>query len=925
MKMRVPVKNMSVRGMKKHAPFHLSKSGLLCASVAAIVLAQVEPVQAAEDIVLEEVLVESTYRKSLERARDLKRAAIGSQDSIVAEDIADFPDLNLADSLQRVPGVAITREGGEGRQISLRGLGPDFTRVQLNGMEALATSASAMDSRGAISRSRAFDFNVFASELFNQIDVKKSYQASLDEGGIGGTVNLRTAKPFDFDGLTSVVSLQMGDNTQTDSRDPRIAAIVSNTWDTFGALFSASYSMRDTNEQGYNGYRWRKRTRTNSGEDPQYSESLSQEVKTALEGGQIFFMRGNRYTVWENEQERLGLTSALQFRPTDNLSFDLDVLYSKLSNNRNEWHLPTAGSSSTALGFINDLEIQPAADGDGYEAVYGNFSNVSLRTESREDEDITRFTQITLASTWDVTDDLVVKATLGHAKSDFKQPQRDKYYIETIGGLTTDFRGSNRFYGVNTYTFDPADTSVWNFKELDAQEEEILNEFDNLQVVTEYTIDDTSMLRAGVARKTFENIGSRRARNDVGRDTKPAPLNQTVRTVDQLAFVFTGHDKFDWIGADVNEAFAFYGVNPDLGEEYNVDSSDYKVKEETSSAFVEYEWEQDFISNTTLRGNIGLRYYATDITSSGVSSGVAVNLERDYSGVLPTLNLAWELSEDVVLRGSASKNLTRPSLGELSVSGNVNNDPNGSTGLQVSAGNPALEPFESMNYDASLEWYFSDTGAVALGMFYKDIDNFIADESATVPYSETGFPLSLLGVGQTGSTPYLYKRPMNGSSTDIKGVELSFQSDLTFLPEPFNRLGVVANYTFSDGEFLFENVQGQAGLNQVKNFPGLSEHSANFTLYYETDVWGARVSSAYRSDYLTDGNGTGGDEDERGFHATTNVDLSAFYQLNDNLKLTFEGLNLTDVAEEQYSDTADRLYNTTTSGTTYYLGVSYKF
>ncbi|MEI8654930.1 TonB-dependent receptor plug domain-containing protein [Pseudoalteromonas sp. Hal273] len=208
---------------------------------------------------VEEIDVQG-YRNSLLKAKDLKRNAVGAQDSIVAEDIADFPDLNLADSLQRVPGIAITREGGEGRQISLRGLGPNFTQVQLNGMEALGTSSSAMDSRGSVSRSRAFDFNIFASELFQRVDVKKSFSAEMDEGGIGGTVGLHTAKPFDFDGFNTALSGQLGDNSQTDDVSPRVAALISNTWDDkFGALFSIAYSKRDVNEQGYNTYRWRKK------------------------------------------------------------------------------------------------------------------------------------------------------------------------------------------------------------------------------------------------------------------------------------------------------------------------------------------------------------------------------------------------------------------------------------------------------------------------------------------------------------------------------------------------------------------------------------------------------------------------------------------------------------------------------------------
>ena len=192
------------------------------------------------------------YRRSLIQAKDLKKDALGTQDTILAEDIADFPDLNLAESLQRVPGVTINREAGEGRQISLRGLNADFTQVQLNGMEALGTSSSSMDSRGSTNNSRSFDFNIFASELFNQIDVKKSYSADMDEGGIGGTVGLYTAKPFEYDGFRSAISAQAGDNSNTNDTSPRIAALVSNTWDKFGALVSVAYSNRlyNTSQSG---------------------------------------------------------------------------------------------------------------------------------------------------------------------------------------------------------------------------------------------------------------------------------------------------------------------------------------------------------------------------------------------------------------------------------------------------------------------------------------------------------------------------------------------------------------------------------------------------------------------------------------------------------------------------------------------------
>ena len=872
------------------------------------------------DVEIQEIIEVKGFRSSLIKARDLKRNAIGSQDSIVAEDIADFPDLNLADSLQRVPGISITREGGEGRNISLRGLGPDFARVQVNGMEGLATSASAMDSRGAVSRSRAFDFNIFASELFNQIDVKKSYQASLDEGGIGGTVNLRSAKPFDYDGFTAAASAQMGTNSQTEGTDPRMSIIVSDTWGNFGALFSASYSQRDINEQGYNGYRWRKRTVDAEG----YSDSLSQDVKTALENGEIFFNRGNRYSVWQNEQTRTGLATSLQYRPSPDFTFDFDILYSELENNRAEFHLPTSGSSSTAIGYIDALEIIPASDGDGFEAVYGEFSNTPLRTETREDLDTTKFTQITLTNKWNVTDDLLLTTLIGHSSSKFSQPKRDKFYVESMGNITTDYRGSRRFDPVNTYSITPTDADVWTFREIDLREDRIDNTYDMLAINGSYILTNDASLKFGVSFKKFENSRELRDNNDIGRNQE-APQNNEVRSIDQFAYAYTNHDDIDWIAIDLNSAMDFYGVNRDLGAASIVTSATGKVEEDTNAAYVEYEW-VNYFSDSTLRGNIGLRYYDTQITSYGITNGVAVDIGSDYNGVLPTLNLAWEPTEETVVRFSAAKNVTRPSLGSLGVSGEVQVDPDGARGLDVSAGNPKLQPYESDNYDMSFEWYFSEEGSVSAGVFFKQIDNFVIGTTVEVPYSDTGFPLSLLDetLGQTGDTLFNYTRPENGRSTDIKGLELSYQSLLSFLPEPFDNLGFIANYTFADGEFLYENVQN-SGENQYKTFEGLSKHNTNFTIFYETDVWGARISAASRSDYITWGAGVAEDEDEHGMHGSTFVDISMFYQINEHIKVTLEGINMTNQADEQYSDTADRIYNVTTSGRTFYLGTSYKF
>ena len=173
---------------------------------------------------LEEIVV-TGFRASLEESLDIKRTTASAVDTILAEDIADFPDLNLAESLQRIPGVSIARDAGEGRQITVRGLGPQFTRVRINGMEALST-AGGTDATGGTNRSRSFDFNVFASELFNKLSVRKTAAAEIEEGSLGATVDLRAARPFDYNGLTFATTLQGGYNDLSEEFDPRATVLL---------------------------------------------------------------------------------------------------------------------------------------------------------------------------------------------------------------------------------------------------------------------------------------------------------------------------------------------------------------------------------------------------------------------------------------------------------------------------------------------------------------------------------------------------------------------------------------------------------------------------------------------------------------------------------------------------------------------------
>jgi TonB-dependent receptor len=285
--------------------------------------------------------------------------------------------------------------------------------------------------------------------------------------------------------------------------------------------------------------------------------------------------------------------------------------------------------------------------------------------------------------------------------------------------------------------------------------------------------------------------------------------------------------------------------------------------------------------------------------------------------VLPALNVAWFLQPDLVARFSANRDISRPALSDLAAAGTITTAPFGG-GLTI--GNPNLKPFKADSVESSLEYYDGRVGFASLGVFYKKMDAFISSTTTQEPYSQTGYPLSFLLPGQTGSIIYNVTQPVNVSGANIKGVEVAVQRDFDFLPGVLRHLGIVANGTYADGSSP-AIINGVAYTLPLVN---LSKYSANATLYYETDHWGMRLSEAYRGSYL-DGAGSNGNIGE-GYEATNNVDFSSHYNLNAGLKVTLEGLNLTNQHIVQFTDlTARRIEVNTSSGRTFLLGVTAEF
>jgi TonB-dependent receptor len=879
--------------------------------------ADVAPAADASADAVDAVVVHG-FRKSLGAARALKKDSAIVADTIVAEDMAKFPDLNLAESLQRLPGVAINREGGEGRRVSLRGLGPDFTRVQLNGMEVLGNVDSPMDSRGQTSRDRAFDFNIFASELFSKIDVRKSFSAEQDEGGMAGTVGLYTAKPFEYGDQKAALSLQGGTNSATKDFQPRGAAMFSKNWnDKFGVLVSVAYSKRKTEEQGYNTYA---APTTKALAANVVNLSAADQAKAL--NGELIFQRGNRLTVWGSDQERLGVTTALQWRPVENVTLTLDALHGKFTNDRSENSLATRATlNSTILGaatphsgaLVSPPPVLNSIIYDQYNSVvYADVSNTVFATETRRQQTKNTFDQLVLTGEWKVSDKLTLDGHIGQETSDYDIPISDKFYTEAFGGLITDYRGDT---GHNTYKWNTTDPNNYRAHEIDFSATYQSTKLKNAEFNGAYAFNDDVVLKGGLSYRGFTNSGYTQATDDLNKTAwEKGTLDDTVTAYYK---VFDQHDDQSWVNVDWDKALAHYGVTRTLGAPKSI----YEVEENTTAGYLQLDWKTSLLGKP-LRGNAGLRSYSTELTSSGTMAVKGVNTpsttEKKYSGVLPAFNAVLEVSDQFQVRVAAAQNINRPSLAAYAMNGTISVD---GANVTVSTGNPNLEPYTSDEFDLAAEWYFGSVGMLTAGVFHKNIDGLVASQTTTnVSYASTGLAEGLYP-GVTGSTNVAsYTRSVNLNNAKLTGLELSAQSDFFFLPGPFKNLGVVANVTFIDSETT--NLVN--GKNQKGAIYGMSDLNHNVTLYYETAKWGARVSSNYRSDYTIDSGG---------FNATTYVDAAAFYQLTPRIRLSLDAVNLSDEREEQVNSYnngfgqtgARRLWNYTTSGRTVFIGANMQF
>jgi len=875
-------------------------------------------------------IVVTGFRGSLAQALNVKRREAGAVDVIVAEDIADFPDQNLAEAIQRIPGVAITRDAGEGRTISVRGLGPDFTRVRINGMEALGTTGGT-DSSGGTNRGRGFDFNVFASDLFNSITVRKTASGDTEEGSLGATVDLRAARPFDYgEGPTIAVSGQLGYNDLAQNADPRGAFLISNTWagGKFGALLSVAYSTREALEEGHSTVRWQGGAIGRAGQ--------GQGVINA------FTPRLPRYGILEHDQDRLGVTAALQWRPSTATEVSLDVLYADFSATRFEHFLQAPDFSASGNAGRNGIIVRDSfVDANG-NMLYGRFDNVDARSESRFDDLSTQFTQVTLNFKHDFNDRFRMDALIGSSQSEHDNPVQTTLLFDKIDAqnYVYDYR-QNADLPLISFGFDVNDPAQWRLTQIRMRPQTADNGYDTVQVNTVFDLNDRFQLKTGYFFKDY-SFSTTEQRRDPASCT-PAlavtanaeaciPASVSAAALSGFSRTVGFSDEWDvpsgtalsWLIPDYQKASDLFGFDS-YGLSWKPSSGNNRsVQEKTTGAYAQIDFELD--TALPVRGNFGTRYVSTDQSSTGyqIAAGapIQVRASRSYSDWLPSANIVIEPRQNLLVRLAAAKVMSRPSLGSLTPGGSVSVSGNNRS---VNSGNPMLEATKATTYDAAIEWYFAPESILSAAVFHKKIDTFIATQSSTGPF--TGNALSIPDsvaiaacgavVGCSPSGDWVFNIPVNTDGGDLTGFELSYQQPFTFLPGLWSNLGVMANYTFVDSEIQYPN-------GTTNTLTELSKNAYNGTLYYEDNRFSARVSGTYRDGYLTQVPGRNGNAIE-GVVDTFNLDASASWQVTDAFTLTLEGINLTDEVPTQYVGDYNLVSVYHHTGRQVFAGFRYKF
>ncbi len=947
-----------------------------------------------------EVITVKGIRGSLIRAMDLKRDNSGVTDVISSEEMGKFPDTNLAESLQRITGVTISRSNGEGSQITVRGFGPSFNLVTLNGRQMPGTG-----------NSRSYSFENLSSDGVSALVLNKTARAENPTGGLGATVNIETTKPLSSPGQKLVLSgkaIHDSSNEEGNDVTPEFSALYSNTFndEMFGFAFSVNHHRRDFQQQSASIQGWQANVAlpTNLDEsdvvDPRALDADGNRI------GNHFFPRDLNYGIENIQRERTNGHVVFQFAPVDDLILSLDYTGTRA----------VTGTNSIGWGMWNDY----GGNINGYQldengtAIYADMSgNDGSYTASRNTTEVNE-NSFGFNAQWMINDTWSVEFDYHDSKNEI-----DNGADKGLGSHGSLVLGSDQLI-TKVYDFRegeiPHGEIFWNNGSNELMPSEIDSHFSQfihspgessvkqgqLDFVWDNTYDIPLVdVKFGAAYTKQEMGGSNAWSGLIG-----GFLFNPSYTAMLPDGMFTRHDTSDFLsafnggGSDLNPHYYYtfdfdevvsrsqaFLTNEVLGGLDYFDTDAYhpmgtfsksSVAEETMSAYVATAWEFD-IADFPVYLNVGLRYEQTDVTSSvfqPIPNGVwwkggsewhtqyqsgesqTANFTGEHDIWLPMLDLRVDFTDEFVGRMSWGKTITRADLGSLAGGLSLSGSPKiGSR--NGSQGNTNLQPYESTNIDLSLEYYYAEGSYASVGLFNKDVKNWITSGNISATYDgirdiyqgprwqqavadleangeqatndaifaqiqANGSTLNDQGYLTPNSDDPLMQwdvsAPVNNDETrSVYGMELAVQH--LFGDSGF---GIGANATVVDGDVYYDV---DKDIDEVQTpLEGISD-SANFQAFYEKDGLSVKVTYAWRDEYLIGvGQDQGSSDNPPQFGKEFGQwDMSVNYDINDQFTVFFEGLNLNNETEQGFGRYEEQFLFAREYGPRYSVGVRYSF
>jgi len=837
---------------------------------------------------IEEVTVTGN-RLALQRAIDQKRQASVVKDSLGLDDLGKLPDKNIGESINRIPGISMLVEKGEGRFVQIRGISPNLNNVTINGMGLGSPEADA--------GGRRVPLDVVGGELMGGVEVIKTRTPDMDGQGIGGTLNLITKQPFDFkEDFWALGTVRAGFEQYSNDNDfgghlpfgGDLTIGGKNQDGTFGWLVGASYSSREYVARGIFQDDWRE---VSGGTN---TIAIPEEVKN------------NHYVIG---RERLNLNAALEYRPDHSSQYYVRGFYAKFDEfqhrNRFQQELDNDVSSLTENSGISN----------------GNRASANIRLENA-DKQIMTLTAGGENSFDGITIDYQVQVN----RNELDEPY--SYWEFRSGGSTF---GPDAFAiddkGVvtvtpGTGTADRLDPSNHDFRRVRFQERSMKEDGLQAQINMTWETNDYITLKTGAKYTETERTNDyQRERYDGAVDFTLAEQGFTNGSFINEVNNFNAPN----IWMDVDAMNAFFAANPDHfelneGSTFSDNfASDYTLTEKILAAYGMAKYETE-----TLQVIAGVRVEKTEIDSIGYlrSDGAATEAAADnsYTDWLPSLIANFRPTDDIVIRAGITRSVGRPDYDSVALQSSYSEE----TGEgSLSVGNPNLEARTAWSYDLSLEWYFNRSSVISAALFYKDISNEIVGTSERITDTAT-MDAALATLGLAGDidtadlTELVISQPTNASSSVLKGVEFALTTQFDFLPSPFNGFGITSSVSFIDGHNDHPTLGEIPLLDQTKR-------ATSITLFYQNGNFDSSLSYNHNKSFLTnlDINDSTVNLNQGSFGR---LDFKASYQINENLEIFFEASNLNNEPTTEFQG-GNVLWNTEYEyiGRSFFGGISARF